>query len=115
MTLHAAWRIDNEGAPAARREIALIRFHVAQVLHGVVDRAIQAHGSLGYSSDLPLEAMYRFARGARIYDGPDEVHRRSVARLSCAATRRRPAACRPNTSRRGGRSRAGASRSCSRR
>ena len=38
------------------------------------------HGSLGYSTDLPLEAMYRYARAARIYDGPDEVHRQSVAR-----------------------------------
>ena len=40
----------------------------------------QIHGSLGYSTDLPLEAMYRFARAARLYDGPDEVHRQSVAR-----------------------------------
>jgi acyl-CoA dehydrogenase len=46
----------------------------------VVDRALQAHGSLGYSTDLPLEQMYRFARAARLYDGPDEVHRQSVAR-----------------------------------
>jgi acyl-CoA dehydrogenase len=50
------------------------------MLHDVVDRAVQAHGALGYSTDLPLEAMYRYARAARIYDGPDEVHRASVAR-----------------------------------
>ncbi len=80
MTLHAAWRIDTEGAGAARQEIALIKFYGAGVLHDVVDRALQAHGALGYSTDLPLEAMYRFARAARIYDGPDEVHRQSVAR-----------------------------------
>jgi acyl-CoA dehydrogenase len=80
MTLHAAWRIDTEGASAARQEIALIKFFGAGVLHDVVDRALQAHGALGYSTDLPLEAMYRFARAARIYDGPDEVHRQSVAR-----------------------------------
>jgi len=80
MTLHAAWRIDAEGAAAARQEIALIKFFGAGVLHDVVDRALQAHGALGYSTDLPLEAMYRFARAARIYDGPDEVHRQSVAR-----------------------------------
>lgn len=80
MTLHAAWKIDREGAAAAREEIALIKFYGAQVLHDVVDRALQLHGSLGYSSDLPLEAMYRYARGARLYDGPDEVHRQSVAR-----------------------------------
>jgi acyl-CoA dehydrogenase len=80
MTLHAAWKIDNEGASAARQEIALIKFFGAGVMHDVVDRALQIHGSLGYSTDLPLEAMYRFARGARFYDGPDEVHRQSVAR-----------------------------------
>jgi acyl-CoA dehydrogenase len=80
MTLHAAWRIDTEGASAARQEIGLIKFYGAQVLHDVVDRALQVHGALGYSTDLPLEQMYRFARAARLYDGPDEVHRQSVAR-----------------------------------
>jgi acyl-CoA dehydrogenase len=80
MTLHAAWVMDTQGASAARREISLIKFFGAEVLHDVVDRALQIHGSLGYSTDMPLEAMYRFARGARFYDGPDEVHRQSVAR-----------------------------------
>jgi acyl-CoA dehydrogenase len=80
MTLHAAWKMDTEGVAAARKEIALIKFYGAKVLHDVVDRALQAHGGLGYSTDLPLEAMYRLARAARIYDGPDEVHRASVAR-----------------------------------
>jgi acyl-CoA dehydrogenase len=72
--------IDQEGPAAARREIALIKFYGATVLHDVIDRAIQVCGSLGYSSDLPLEEMYRHARAARLYDGPDEVHRQSVAR-----------------------------------
>jgi acyl-CoA dehydrogenase len=80
MTLHAAWKMDTAGVAAARKEIALIKFYGAKVLHDVVDRALQAHGGLGYSTDLPLEAMYRAARAARIYDGPDEVHRASVAR-----------------------------------
>jgi acyl-CoA dehydrogenase len=80
MTLHAAWKMDAEGSSAARQEIALIKFYGAQVLHDVVDRAVQLHGALGYSTDLPLEAMYRYARAARLYDGPDEVHRQSVAR-----------------------------------
>ncbi len=80
MTLHAAWKMDTEGVAAARKEIAMIKFYGANVLHDVVDRALQAHGSLGYSTDLPLESMYRMARAARIYDGPDEVHRASVAR-----------------------------------
>ncbi len=80
MTLHAAWTMDTQGASAARDQVALIKFFGAKVLHDVVDRALQTHGSLGYSTDLPLEQMYRFARAARIYDGPDEVHRQSVAR-----------------------------------
>ena len=80
MTLHAAWVMDTEGTAAARRDISLIKFYGAGVLHDVIDRALQAHGSLGYSTDLPLEAMYRYARAARFYDGPDEVHRESVAR-----------------------------------
>jgi acyl-CoA dehydrogenase len=81
MTLHAAWVIDTQGVHAARKEIGMIKFWGAKVLHDAIDRALQAHGSLGYSSDLPLEEMYRRARAARIYDGPDEVHRQSVARL----------------------------------
>ncbi|MCU1429940.1 MAG: bbsG 2 [Actinomycetia bacterium] len=80
MTLHAAWRIDRDGVAAARTEISMIKFFGAQVLHNVIDRALQVHGSLGYSADLPLEEMYRTARSARIYDGPDEVHRVTVAR-----------------------------------
>jgi acyl-CoA dehydrogenase len=80
MTLHAAWKMDTEGPEAARVEIALIKFYGAQVLYNVIDRAIQVHGSLGFSTDMPLEHMYRAARAARIYDGPDEVHRVTVAR-----------------------------------
>src|ERR1700736_935154 len=80
MTLHAAWVMDTQGTAAARKEISLIKFYGAGVLHDVIDRAVQAHGALGYSTDLPLEAMYRFARAWRLYDGPDEVHRQSVAR-----------------------------------
>jgi acyl-CoA dehydrogenase len=80
MTLQAAWKMDQEGAAAARVEIAMIKYFGAKVLYDVIDRAIQVHGSLGFSSDLPLESMYRNARAARIYDGPDEVHRQTVAR-----------------------------------
>src|SRR4029079_8405545 len=74
------WVMDTQGVAAARKEISLIKFYGAGVLHDVIERAVQAHGALGYSTDLPLEAMYRYARGARFYDGPDEVHRQSVAR-----------------------------------
>jgi acyl-CoA dehydrogenase len=58
----------------------LIKFWGARVLHDVIDRAIQVHGALGVSEDTPLAKMYRHARFARIYDGPDEVHRMVVAR-----------------------------------
>ena len=100
MTLHAAWVMDTEGVAAARKHIAMIKFYGAKVLHDVVDRAVQAHGALGYSTDLPLEAMYRYARAARIYDGPDEVHRSlgrppGAARLRGAGRRRaHPSTCR---------------------
>ncbi len=80
LTLQAAWKMDREGAGAARVEIAMIKYFGASVLYNVVDRALQVHGSLGFSCDLPLEQMYRNARAARIYDGPDEVHRATVAR-----------------------------------
>src|SRR5258708_5722694 len=90
MTLHAAWVIDTQGVPAARRDISLIKFFGAKVLHDVIDRAIQIHGSLGYSADLPLEEMYRHARAARMYDGPDEVHRVSVARQILAGCQAPP-------------------------
>lgn len=78
MTLDAARLIDG-GAPA-RTEISMIKVFGAQMLHNVIDRAIQVHGALGVFADLPLERMYRNARYARIYDGPDEVHRMVVAR-----------------------------------
>ena len=78
MTLDAARAMD-EGSEA-RVEIALIKFWGARMLHNVIDRAIQVHGALGVTGDTPLEFMYREARYARLYDGPDEVHRMVVAR-----------------------------------
>lgn len=77
-TLAAAEAIDR--GSDARLEISLIKFRGAQLLHNVIDRAIQVHGALGVTADTPLEWMYREARYARIYDGPDEVHRDRVAR-----------------------------------
>ena len=78
MTLDAA-RLMDQG-DEARVQISLIKFWGARMLHNVIDRAIQVHGGLGVTSDTPLEHMYREARFARIYDGPDEVHRMVVAR-----------------------------------
>ncbi|TWU12929.1 (R)-benzylsuccinyl-CoA dehydrogenase [Symmachiella macrocystis] len=80
MVLHAAWKIDNEGTKAAREEISAIKFYVAGVLMAVVDRAIQVHGALGVSDDTILQYFYRQERGARIYDGPDEVHKTVLAK-----------------------------------
>ncbi len=80
MTLQAAWKMDTYGNKASRIDISAIKFYGAKVLFNVIDRAIQACGALGFSSDLPLEAMYRYARAARIYDGADEVHKVTVAR-----------------------------------
>jgi alkylation response protein AidB-like acyl-CoA dehydrogenase len=82
MTLDAARVLDEGGE--ARTEISMIKFFGAQVLHNVIDRAIQVHGALGTTADTPLEKMYREARYARIYDGPDEVHRMVVARRMLA-------------------------------
>ena len=78
MTIDAARAMDAGGE--ARVEISLIKFWGARMLHNVIDRAIQVHGALGVTGDTPLEFMYREARYARIYDGPDEVHRMVVAR-----------------------------------
>jgi alkylation response protein AidB-like acyl-CoA dehydrogenase len=78
MTLDAARALDE--GDEARVEISLIKFWGARMLHNVIDRAIQVHGALGVTADTPLEKMYREARYARLYDGPDEVHRMVVAR-----------------------------------
>ena len=78
MTLDAAHRIDQ--GDEARVEISLIKFYAARVLHDVIDRAIQVHGARGLTDESPLGQMYALARGARIYDGPDEVHRMVVSR-----------------------------------
>ena len=80
LVLDAAAMIDRVGAKAAREEISIIKFHVANVLGRVLDRAIQTHGALGITDDLVLAWWYRHERAARIYDGPDEVHQAAVAR-----------------------------------
>jgi len=78
MTLDAARKID--GGSEARVEISLIKFYAARVLNEVIDRAVQTHGGLGLTDRTPLAAMLAMARGGRIYDGPDEVHRMVVSR-----------------------------------
>ena len=80
MVLDAAHKIDEQGQYAARDEVSLIKFYVAGVLQRVLDRALQAHGALGMTDETPIAYWFRHERAARIYDGPDEVHKRAVAR-----------------------------------
>ena len=77
--IEAARTIDS--GSMGRLEIGMIKVRGAKLLHDVIDRAVQVHGALGVTPDTPLEAMYRGARFARIYDGPDEVHRNTIGRL----------------------------------
>lgn len=80
MVMNAAWKIDKFGVYEAREEISLIKFFAADVMMKVIDRAIQTHGALGLTDDTPLSFFYRNERAARIYDGPDEVHKMVVAK-----------------------------------
>ncbi|WP_088009253.1 acyl-CoA dehydrogenase family protein [Indiicoccus explosivorum] len=81
LTLHAAHKIDTEGAKAARKEIAMIKIAAPRVSLNVIDRAIQVFGGAGVSEDFPLAAHWANARTLRIVDGPDQVHLRDIGRL----------------------------------
>ena len=81
LVLKAAWIIDNQGAKAARKEIAAIKVAIPRMAERIIDQAIQVHGGAGVSQDTPLAAMYAGIRTLRIVDGPDEVHLRDIARL----------------------------------
>ena len=80
MVRDAALKIDTVGASNARIEISIIKFYCANVMQKVLDRAIQVHGALGVTDDTLLAAWFRLERSARIYDGADEVHKRSAAK-----------------------------------
>lgn len=80
LVLQTACGIDRQGAAAVREDISLIKFFVAGILQKVLDRAIQVHGALGLTDATLLSYWYRHERAARIYDGPDEVHKTVVAR-----------------------------------
>lgn len=80
MVLKAAWLIDTVGVKGARIEISAIKVAVPRTAIWVIDRAIQTLGGAGVSDDFPLAALYAHARTLQIADGPDEVHKRSVAR-----------------------------------
>ena len=80
LVLHTAEKIEKEGAKAAKEDISTIKFFVSDVLMKVLDRAIQVYGALGITDDTLLSFWYRHERGARIYDGPDEVHKSVLAK-----------------------------------
>jgi acyl-CoA dehydrogenase len=84
LVLKTAWLMDTVGNKGAAMEIAAIKVVVPELAVWVIDRAIQAHGAAGVSQDTPLAALYSHARTLQIADGPDEVHRRSVARRELA-------------------------------
>jgi acyl-CoA dehydrogenase len=80
LTLKAAWLMDTVGNKHARTEISAIKIAAPEVALRVVDRAIQVHGGAGISDDFPLAAMYAHLRTLRLADGPDEIHKRTIAR-----------------------------------
>jgi len=80
LTLKTAWKIERQGWREARQDISMIKFLVAGVMSKVIDRALQVHGGLGMTDDTPLAFFFRHERAARIYDGPDEVQKLSLAR-----------------------------------
>ena len=83
MVLHAAYRIE-QGLPF-KTEVSMTKHFVANSLWRIVDRAIQVHGALGYSTDTPLADMLKQARWSRFADGADEVHQMTIARNAIAA------------------------------
>jgi acyl-CoA dehydrogenase len=80
LTLKAAWLMDTVGNKHARTEISAIKVAAPEIALRVIDRAIQVHGGGGVSDDFPLATMYAHLRTLRLADGPDEVHKRSIAR-----------------------------------
>lgn len=80
LVLRTAWLIDTVGAKGARVEISAIKIAAPAMAEWVIDKAIQAHGAAGLSQDTPLAVLWAQARGLRIGDGPDEVHKMLLAR-----------------------------------
>lgn len=87
LTFYAAWKIDQVGAMKALAEISAIKVAAPNVLQKVVDEAIQLYGGAGMSQDTPLPALYAMARALRIADGPDAVHRATIAKVELAKYR----------------------------
>jgi acyl-CoA dehydrogenase len=83
MVLHAASKIDN--GDDFKSEVSMAKHFVANSLNRIIDRAIQVHGALGYSTDTPLAHMYQHARWSRFADGADEIHQMRIAQRTIAA------------------------------
>ncbi len=92
LTLTTAWKIERQGWKEAREDVSAIKFLVAAAMQRVIDRALQVHGGLGMTDDTVLAYYYRHERAARIYDGPDEVHKLALARRILRRYREREAA-----------------------
>jgi len=92
LTLKAAWLIDTQGVKAAMSEISQIKVIAPMVAQKAADAAMQIHGGAGVSDDLPLAALYAYARVLRLADGPDEVHRAVIAKLELKAQKARAGA-----------------------
>ncbi len=84
LTMYAAWKMDSIGKKAARQEIAMIKVVAANIMMNVLDRAIQTFGAMGVSDDTPIARMWRDGRSMRLADGPDEVHKMTIARRELA-------------------------------
>jgi acyl-CoA dehydrogenase len=85
MVLHAAYKLDR--GDEFKSEVSMAKHFVANMLNRVIDRSIQVHGALGYSTDTPLVHMYQHARWARLADGADEIHQMRSAERAIAAYR----------------------------
>lgn len=82
VVMRAAWSMDQgkDHGSSSRTEISMIKYYVPKLTLEIIDRAIQIHGALGYTTDMPLEHMYRQGRALRIADGADEIHKQAMAR-----------------------------------
>ena len=81
LVLKTAQMMDEVGAKGARKEIAMIKVIVPQIAQHILDRAMQAHGAMGFTNDIFLSRAWAYARTTRMADGPDEVHAETVAKL----------------------------------
>jgi acyl-CoA dehydrogenase len=95
LVMKTAWLMDTVGNRHARTEISGIKFAIPEITLKIIDRAIQVHGGGGVSDDFPLAYMYAYLRTLRLADGPDEVHKMSVARQELRRQRERRGDAKP--------------------